>query len=557
MVDGTGFVHGEVVKLALLQPFGCRLRFLKDHAQQHGVVLEELHDSYRHAVFQLAYHSTEQPSSILHTYVDGDPTWLFTISQEYIDYVIVESACPVFVEMAAKARAAIRNDPALVEHLEFALNNYWLNRPSAYADPQRNMAIVIPWYGRLTLVCQEGSGGMGSIWRARVSDDLSLTRLWPSGGYKDVAIKFVRDHTPESHDHFRRECEHHSQLQNEHIPSYITHGVAKHLGPFLVMELLDGLDIIAFSRALRHCTPVSLLVGALRGLQSLHERNIVHRDIKPANILLASDAKVKLLDFGISRAMNDDSLSLRDDNAGTTDYKSPEQRRGEKLTLASDVYSCGVLLFEMVTGKLPNSEMQFPRRLPEGRKAASRLGSIWMKACREEPECRYPTAGDFADDLALWIADYWIEGRTVHKILNSWRASGYKSTLTWLSPEVMHRLRILEHRERRLICYLGVSMALVALHYAGIVSWIAGPVITLFISAATVLGNSALNAIDSIYYLPLVPAAAIALCVFIYFWRKREVLRPTFDYDSEEAYRGLSTPPLPFEPELMVDTASR
>ena len=201
---------------------------------------------------------------------------------------------------------------------------------------------------RYKLVAQQGSGGMAVIYKAV---DMSLGR--------NVAIKILRPSLtadPQFIARFQNEAR---SIANLIHPNIVTvHDVGSD-GPtnYIVMEFIDGYDLKKIIRA--HGTlavdrALNIAISICAGLGYAHRARIVHADVKPQNILITQDDVVKLTDFGIAQALTDTQPSQRADVVwGSPHYFAPEQAQGEKPTAASDVYSIGIVMFEMVTGRLP------------------------------------------------------------------------------------------------------------------------------------------------------------------------------------------------------------
>jgi serine/threonine protein kinase len=205
-----------------------------------------------------------------------------------------------------------------------------------------------------------GVGGMGEVYRAR---DTKLGR--------DVAIKIVSDgfsHDPERVARFEREAHMLAAMNHPHIAAI--YGLEESSGSqFLVMELVDGETLAeTLARSEDHALPVNEALAVARqvaaALQAAHEKGIIHRDLKPGNIALTADAQVKVLDFGLAKALdpgqssglaNSPTLTLAATQAGvvlgTAAYMSPEQVKGRAADQRSDVWAFGCVLFEMLAGR--------------------------------------------------------------------------------------------------------------------------------------------------------------------------------------------------------------
>ncbi|MDX2219213.1 MAG: serine/threonine-protein kinase [Burkholderiales bacterium] len=273
-----------------------------------------------------------------------------------------------------------------------------------------------------------GQGGMGVVWLARKSANLP-----------PVALKLAAaTHMPRSTgERMAREAAILAALNHPHIARLLESGVSEEGVPFLAMEYVDGLALPA------HCDVqgltiedrLRLFISVLEAVGAAHAALILHRDIKPANILVNKMGEVKLLDFGIAKLIDESGragstrLTQLAGRVLTPDYASPEQIAGQSLTVASDVYSLGVMLFELVTGDRPYrlkrgtaAELEeailtadtnrpsnsvraaFAERYGATtsvlkRKLAGDLDTIILKALKKSPGERYHSVLDFRDDL--------------------------------------------------------------------------------------------------------------------------------------------------------------
>lgn len=206
---------------------------------------------------------------------------------------------------------------------------------------------------RYRLISQQGSGGMAVIYRAM---DEALGRT--------VALKVLRPSLtaePAFISRFQNEARSIANLQHPNIVTVYDVGSAvTSTGDvhYIVMEFIDGNNLKEFIRshggALSVDKAIKIAIGIASGLGFAHRKKIVHADVKPQNILLTTDHQVKITDFGIAQAWSDTQPSTRQSVVwGSPHYFAPEQAQGEKPSAASDVYSIGIVMFEMLTGRLP------------------------------------------------------------------------------------------------------------------------------------------------------------------------------------------------------------
>jgi eukaryotic-like serine/threonine-protein kinase len=191
------------------------------------------------------------------------------------------------------------------------------------------------------------AGGMGEVWRAT---DTLLERV--------VAVKLLRDSLAEDpivSERFRREALMVAQISHPNIAGVFDY-VQEHDRPGIVMEFVDGetlADRLAREGSLPVGDAVRITSALLAALRSAHDMGIVHRDVKPGNVMLSSNGDVKVTDFGIARAASDHTLTETGTVVGTAHYLAPEQVGGAQATSASDLYSVGAILYEMLGGRRP------------------------------------------------------------------------------------------------------------------------------------------------------------------------------------------------------------
>lgn len=207
--------------------------------------------------------------------------------------------------------------------------------------------------GAYELVRPIGAGGMGAVWLARRADGLFE---------RDVAIKLIKRgmDTDAVVRRFRTERHVLASLLHPHIARLYDGGSTSDGRPFLVMEYVEGQPILAYSesRGLDVEQRLHLFRSVCLAVHHAHRHLVLHRDIKPSNIMVTPEGAPMLLDFGIAKLLDEQgfegaSLTATDFRALTPRYASPEQMRGERLTTAADVYSLGVVLYELLTGRAP------------------------------------------------------------------------------------------------------------------------------------------------------------------------------------------------------------
>ena len=189
---------------------------------------------------------------------------------------------------------------------------------------------------------------------------------------------------------------------------------------YIVMEYIDGITLKEFIErqgSLRWKDAVYFTIQILKGLQHAHDKGIVHRDVKPQNIMVLSDGTIKVADFGIARFARNEQRTITDKAIGSVHYISPEQARGEKTDEKADIYSVGVMLYEMLTGQLPFEaesavsvaimQLQRDPKLPTEINPAIPVGleQITMHAMQKTPERRYQSASELLCDLEQFKKD--------------------------------------------------------------------------------------------------------------------------------------------------------
>jgi eukaryotic-like serine/threonine-protein kinase len=288
--------------------------------------------------------------------------------------------------------------------------------------------------GPYRLMRELGQGGMGVVWLAERADGVMK---------RHVALKLPIVSLPDRMlaDRFTRERDILARLTHPNIARLYDGGITDRGQPYLVMEYVEGEKITRYcdQNRLGPRQRLQLFLQVLRAAQYAHANLVVHRDLKPANILVANDGNVRLLDFGIAKLLSEGragetELTRLDGRALTPDYASPEQIAGGSITTASDVYSLGVVLYELLTGARPYklkrdtrsgleeailaAAVSRPSQSVAGEAAAQARGStavrlarslkgdldtIVLKALAPQPPQRFATADAFAEDIERYL----------------------------------------------------------------------------------------------------------------------------------------------------------
>jgi eukaryotic-like serine/threonine-protein kinase len=278
------------------------------------------------------------------------------------------------------------------------------------ADFEGAAPSMVDRIGNSRIVGEIGSGGMAVVYKA-VQEPLGRT----------VAIKALKPSIAmdsQFAQRFEREAHFMASLQHEnilHVHDYLKDGRSM----YIVMEYVEGIDLYdLLEKTPRLPVEVAAIIGlqVARALDYAHFRGIIHRDIKPANIMISKQGEVKLMDFGIARDDKLTDLTETGTGLGTPSYMSPEQILGDKLDFRSDLFSLGIVTYQMVTGRKPfveddaRSVMQKIRldRYTSPRKLVPRvprqLERILARCMEKMPANRYPTTQAFIDDLMEFIS---------------------------------------------------------------------------------------------------------------------------------------------------------
>lgn len=254
-----------------------------------------------------------------------------------------------------------------------------------------------------------GSGGMALVYK---SYDIIDDRI--------VAIKILKDEFLDNDDFIRRfknESKAIAVLSHPNIVKVYDVSFGNQI-QYIVMEYIDGITLKEYindKRTIKWKESLHFIIQILQALQHAHEKGIIHRDIKPQNMILLQDGKIKVTDFGIARFSKNETKTMTDKAIGSVHYIAPEQARGDLTDEKADIYSVGVMLYEMITGKLPfeadtavsvaimqmQTQPKLPREInpniPEG------LQEITLKAMQKETFNRFQSAQEMLSDIGEFI----------------------------------------------------------------------------------------------------------------------------------------------------------
>ena len=338
--------------------------------------------------------------------------------------------------------------------------------------------------GAWRLVSRLGACGMAEVWLAE-RDDGALRR---SAAVKLLYHQPLLGRRASLEQRFARERDILATLRHPNIASLYDAGVTPEGQAWLALEFVEGASLLAWCDA--RCMPlpdrVRLFRQVLLAVQHAHGHLVIHRDLKPANVLVTADGQVRLLDFGIAKfveadgqSRGDTEMTRADGRPLTPSHASPEQLAGQPLTIASDIFSLGIILYELMSGVHPYAAAGASRlvqaiiesdpkppsraaigepnaaaralRLPALRKALSGdLDAVVLQALARRPESRYATAEAFLDDLDRWLAGQPVRART---------------------PSSWYRLNRFAGRHRIGVA-LGVAAVTALLALAGAATWL-------------------------------------------------------------------------------------
>ena len=258
---------------------------------------------------------------------------------------------------------------------------------------------------RYRIIDTLGEGGMANVYLA---EDIILQRK--------VAVKILRldlQKEPQTLARFQREALATSELSHPNIVMVLDVGTDHGL-PYMVMEYVDGPDLKEYIRTnspLNLGNIIKIMDQILSAMSLAHKHNVIHRDLKPQNILMDKHGNIKIADFGIAVALNQNSVTQTNSAIGSVHYMSPEQTRGGLVTKQSDIYSLGIIIYELITGNVPfngdsavsialkHAQEPIPSIRKQDPNIPQPLENVVLKATAKDPRDRYNSAKEMKDDL--------------------------------------------------------------------------------------------------------------------------------------------------------------
>ncbi len=318
-----------------------------------------------------------------------------------------------FIESELSADPALRAEVEALARADAAATHADFLVRAALPPTDRTGETIDGWL----LLRWIGAGGAGAVYEARRTDQPNAA---------SVALKLLAVNVGNLRARFIRERQILGALAHPYIAALIDAGVSKNNEPYMVLEYVHGAPITQHAAA--HSLPLEarlkLFLKVLDAVQDAHVHLVVHRDLKPSNIFVDEKGDPKLLDFGIAKMLDDEDarLTRQGGYAMTPEYASPEQVRGEAITTATDIYSLGVLLYELVSGKKPYTledmrpgtlervicQTDPPRPstvVAEGKTLhrARDLDAIILRAMAKSPKLRYASCTALREDIERWL----------------------------------------------------------------------------------------------------------------------------------------------------------
>jgi len=318
-----------------------------------------------------------------------------------------------------------------------------------------------------------GQGGMAMVYKAK---DIRLNRF--------VAIKVLKSEFMENEQFlkkFMREAQSDAKLTHPNIVSVFDVGIQDGLY-FIVMEYIDGKTLKSYIKSKKRLSAqetAELVLPIANALAHAHQNNIIHRDIKPHNILLTSSKTPKVADFGIARAITSSTVTATDEALGSVHYISPEQARGGFLDARSDLYSLGILMYEMLTGELPYDAdtpvavalKHVQNKVPDpsllNADIPENMSQIVLNLTRRKADDRYQNAGELISDLRAFLENPDIEIEPTY----SEEGAELPRVITRNDPKVIQPATRPARRFRLGYVLITAATVVVALVLIGLIVW--------------------------------------------------------------------------------------
>jgi hypothetical protein len=312
---------------------------------------------------------------------------------------MMDRLCEGDAELRAAIEALLATDEADADPLRLAIGE----QAADYVEVVDQISAIQPLQriGRYEIVRRVGQGGMGAVFEAIRTDDF----------HKRVALKIIRRELDSEgiRQRFEQERQLLANLDHPFIARLLDGGETPDGSPYLVLEYVDGEPFLEHCARLDRTVALRVFLKVCEAVEHAHRNLVIHRDLKPSNILVNAAGEPRLLDFGIAKLIAPDVLKTETAlGAMTLAFASPEQLLGRPMGTASDVYSLGVILYRMLTGRMPHdldgaSPAQIERLICEAPPATpgldGDLDAIMLMALRKEPERRYSGVWQLAEDI--------------------------------------------------------------------------------------------------------------------------------------------------------------
>jgi eukaryotic-like serine/threonine-protein kinase len=315
----------------------------------------------------------------------------------------IEHACTGDPQMAREVQSLV----AAFTHAGDQLDGTNEAATRSMAQPASTLAIGGTFAKRYLILAKLGEGGMGAVFKAH---DEELNR--------DVALKVIRGELLSSMNvlqRFRMEVVLAQKIAHRNVVRIFDLGVVDD-DRFFTMEFVEGKSLWSMLKEKGRLEPAeaaAIMTQVADGLSAAHAAGVIHRDLKPPNIMVGTDGRVVVMDFGIARSLENTGVTRLGDVIGTPDYMAPEHARGEIVDAKCDIFSLGIIFYELLLGKLPfaqvaqvgmvkRTEIPAPSPCKEDPAIPAGLSRIVDQCLALDPNRRYPGAAELVADLVLW-----------------------------------------------------------------------------------------------------------------------------------------------------------